>query len=65
MNFQDKAKLCGGLPGVPVGNTWRVVNFALAGYGYVVPGTTTPATSGILTHSTQAQAVITHSVTGA
>lgn len=41
MNYQSGAALmCGfGVDGsMPIGIDWRRVNFALAGYGYLVPG---------------------------
>lgn len=46
MNYQAAADLCGGSgisePGsrtIPIGASWKRVNWALAGYGNVVAGT--------------------------
>lgn len=37
MNFQSAASLGYNRQGVPIGTDWRRINFALAGYGYVLP----------------------------
>ncbi len=52
-------------PTIPMGADWRRVNFALAGFGYVVPGTISDPETATIEHSTQASCIITHSVTGA
>lgn len=49
---------------IPVGSDWRRVSYALAGYGYVVPGTITDASPGNLEISAVPTAVLTITLRG-
>lgn len=65
MNYQAGAILGIGSPGIPINADWKRVNFALAGYGLLVPGTISDPVTATLSHSAQKTCNITHSVTGA
>lgn len=72
MNYQAGSSLAGGYglldadPRIiPVGTNWKRVNFALAGFGYVVPGTISDPVTATIAHAAQKTCTITHSVKGA
>lgn len=69
MNYQSGAALgqAGFMDGrhIPISADWHRVKYALAGYGWVVPGTISDPATATIEHSTQASCIITHSVTGA
>lgn len=43
MNYQAAANLGYNRQGIPIGTDWRRVNYALAGYGLVLPATISDA----------------------
>jgi hypothetical protein len=67
MNYQACATLMGGMGAggsLPVGDDWSRVKFALAGFGYVVPGTISEAVPAETTISSEATATLTISLRG-
>lgn len=65
MNYQTALSVAGGPDGIPVGSDWKRINYSLAGYGFVVPGTLSNPAPVTIDHSAQATCTITHSVKGA
>lgn len=67
MNYQAAAALMGGMGpdgSLPIGIDWRRVNYSLAGYGYVVPGTLSDAVPANLEISAVPTAVLTITLRG-